>query len=558
MSTLSSILFDSYRQIPDQVALTLVITGKDDEQITFRELFLGSVHYANLLNDNHIETDEIVIIILQHGKDLIFSFLGALLHGSIPSIMPYLTEKLLPERYRDDLTSLVEVTKPSAIITYKDFEAEVRASLRKGDSVRKIILSDALHASNMLDCNNLSGLNKKPDDVAFLQHSSGTTGLKKGVALSHQAVINQLSSYQKAIEIKPDDVVVSWLPLYHDMGLIAGFLMPILLQLHLVLISPFDWVRAPYRLMQAVSKYRGTLSWMPNFAYNFCAQKVRERHLEGIDLSSWRAIINCSEPTRWESHQEFLSRFVSYGVHQESLMTCYAMAENVFAVTQSKIGAPVKVDIIDREALQTKWEALPARKSFPEIRMLSSGRPIKNVEVKIIDPKGNQCEDRKVGEVALISDCMLTNYYNRPDATGEAFIDGWYRTGDFGYISDGELYVTGRKKELLIVAGKNIYPQDIEQLAMEIPGVHPGRVVAFGIYNQEIGTEDVVVVAEVDTDDENERDTIIEEVMKNVTRGSAIALRNVYLVDANWLIKTSSGKTARLANRDKYLSETQE
>ena len=158
---------------------------------------------------------------------------------------------------------------------------------------------------------------RRPEDIALLQHSSGTTGLQKGIALSHQAVFNQLDAYRDALHTDAEDVIVSWLPLYHDMGLIAGFLMPILSAIPLVMMSPFDWVRAPQRLLQAISDYRGTLCWLPNFAYNFCAQKIRPNQLEGVDLSSLRAVINCSEPMRAESHQVFLERFAPYGFQSD-------------------------------------------------------------------------------------------------------------------------------------------------------------------------------------------------------------------------------------------------
>src|SRR6185436_5952012 len=210
---------------------------------------------------------------------------------------------------------------------------------------------------------------------ALLQHSSGTTGLQKGVALSHRAVLNQLDRYAESIRLSAGDTIVSWLPLYHDMGLIAGFVMPIVSQTPLVLMSPFDWVRAPYRLLQAVSQFHGTLAWLPNFAYNFCAQKSRDRDLQGVDLSSWRAVINCSEPMRWESHQAFLKRFAPYGLRAEALATCYAMAENVFAVTQGGFDEPVAVDLVDRRALITEKVARPADEAEPEsIRLLSAGK----------------------------------------------------------------------------------------------------------------------------------------------------------------------------------------
>jgi acyl-CoA synthetase (AMP-forming)/AMP-acid ligase II len=186
--------------------------------------------------------------------------------------------------------------------------------------------------------------------------------------------------------------------------------------------------------------------------------------------------------------------------------------------------------------------------------MLSAGSPIGDVRVRILDG-GRDLPERHVGEIALLSSCMLTGYYHRPEETKRAFRDGWYLTGDYGYLANGELYITGRKKDLIIVGGKNIYPQDLEELAMEVPGVHPGRTVVFGVFNDETGTEDVVIVAEVDTTDADERQRVADAVRQNVTRGSAVAVRQVHLVDSPWLIKTSSGKIARSANRDKYLAE---
>jgi acyl-CoA synthetase (AMP-forming)/AMP-acid ligase II len=502
-----------------------------------------------------VQPGEIVVLIFQHGIDLIHAFFGAVLHGAVPAIMPYLTKKLLPERYRADLASLLEINQPSAIVTYPEFAPEVQAALKAGSSVREVIISDQVGPAVAPDFDRLGGMQRMPEDIALLQHSSGTTGLQKGVALSHQAVWNQLENYSQALNLKQEDVIVSWLPLYHDMGLIAGFLMPILCGVPLAIMSPFEWVRAPYKLMQAVSRYRGTLTWLPNFAYNFCAQKIRDRHLEGVDLSSWRAVINSSEPMRWASHQAFLERFRPYGLRPEALATCYAMVENVFAVTQGGIDAPVTVDEIDREIFQIERRAKLAKPGRPTIKMLSAGRPIRNVRVKIVAEDGRKLPERQLGEVALQSNCMLTGYYHRSDATAEAFLEGWYLTGDYGYLADGELYISGRKKDLIIVGGKNIYPQDLEHLAIKVPGVHPGRVVAFGIFNEEAGTEDVVLVAEVDTEDAAEREQIAEAIRQNVTRGSAVTLRTVHLVGPHWMIKTSSGKNARLANRDKYLAE---
>lgn len=559
MKTFAEILQDAYRQVPDQVILHLLYNQKPAEHLTYRTLLQGAAGYTRLLQDSGVEAGDVVVLILQHGSDLIYAFFGAVLHGAIPAIMPFLTEKLSPEQYRKSLTALFEITRPAAVITYPEFQAEVqRANVH--NQVRSVLVSSQVTPYGELEesWTDFHGLERSVDDIVLLQHSSGTTGLQKGVALSHRAVFNQLQAYSAALHLNQDDVIVSWLPLYHDMGLIAGFLMPVLNRIPLALLSPFDWVRAPYRLFKAVSDYHGTLSWMPNFAYNFCAAKIRPRDLEGVDLSTWRAVINCSEPMYWNSHQVFLERFAPYGLKEQALATCYAMAENVFAVSQGGIDGPVTVDRIDSHAFVSRQLALPAAGDGPSVPMLSAGRPIANTRVKVIDDKGRELPERHIGEIAIQSDCMLTGYFNRPDLTEKAFLDGWYLTGDLGYLANGEVYITGRKKDLIIVGGKNVYPQDLERLAGETPGVHAGRVVAFGVFNPETGTEDIVVVAESEedlTDQPEKAQAIANEIRRRVTQGSDVALRFVEVVGRNWLLKTSSGKIARAANREKYLEQ---
>jgi acyl-CoA synthetase (AMP-forming)/AMP-acid ligase II len=555
-------LRDFYEKNPDQTVIHWMTPRQAEHPISYRQLIQGAAGFARALEDSGVQPGEVVVLILQHSEALVFAFFGAVLHGAVPAIMPFLTEKLSPETYRRSLKSLFEVTAPAAVVTYPEFEAEVRGAMVPGGPVRKVLLSTEVAPRSEPDFSALRGSERAPDDVVLLQHSSGTTGLQKGVALSHAAVFRQLEHYAEAIRLRSDDMIVSWLPLYHDMGLIAGFLMPVLQGIPLVLMSPFDWVRAPAKLMQAVSRHRGTLSWLPNFAYNFCAQKIRDRDLEGVDLSSWRAVINCSEPMHFKSHQAFLERFRAYGLKENALATCYAMAENVFAVTQGGIDFPVIVDPVSQRGLLIDRTARPAAEGEPAMNMLSCGRPIANVEVKIVDDARKELPDRRLGEVMLRSDCMLTGYYRRPDLTEKAIQGGWFLTGDLGYLAGGEVYITGRKKDLIIVGGKNVYPQDLESLVSEVPGVHPGRAVAFGVYSEEQGTEEVVMIAEMEAGEipesqmEDAAQRLSDEIRRRVTQGSDVALRQVRIVPQGWLLKTSSGKIARGANRDKYLAET--
>ncbi len=565
-STIAETLVASFSSVPEQTSLVLLHSNQPDEVIRYCDLELGSIAYAQLLTQAGIIPGEVVILILPHGKDLIYSFFGAILQGAIPSIMPFLTEKLSVDQYRTSLATLFEITSPAAVITYPEFVSEVHLAASGAASVRAVLVTTQLDALAVDPLHQLGGLDRKPSDIALLQHSSGTTGLQKGVALSHQAVFNQLAHYASAIRLTEEDVIASWLPLYHDMGLISSFLMPVLLRCPLILLSPFDWVRAPVRLLQAVSRFRATLTWLPNFAYNFCTQKIRSRDLDGLDLSSWRAVINCSEPMHWKSHAMFIERFQPYGLKSSALATCYAMAENVFAVTQGGINQLVNIDTIDALTFTSQQIASQVSPEHPQaLPMLSAGSPIQGTQVRVLNPQGRELPDRQIGELAIQSDCMLTGYYRRPDLTEKAFLDGWYLTGDLGYKAQGEVYVTGRKKDLIIVGGKNIYPQDIERLVNDIPGVHPGRVVAFGIFDEQTGTEEVVVIAEMEHSKQNELESSPEywsqaaaqlslEIRQKVNRGSDIVLSTVQIAERDWLLKTSSGKVARTANRAKYLA----
>jgi acyl-CoA synthetase (AMP-forming)/AMP-acid ligase II len=557
MTTFTAVLRDFYEREPDRVSVTLQHPNQPDFHITYRELIERSNDYAAAYARAGVEPGDVVILILQHGKDLVYSFWGAVLLGAIPSMMPFLTEKLSPERYRADLAALFSHSHPKGVVTYPEFEADVKMlATESGYSACEVFITDRIPQQEKLDLSSLPGMNAAETDIVLLQHSSGSTGLQKGVALSHRAIFNHLDAYGESIRLTRDDVIVSWLPLYHDMGLIACFLLPILRGVHVVQMSPFDWVRAPWRLLRTISDYRGTLTWLPNFAYNFCAQKIRDRDLEGVDLSSWRASINTSEPVRFKSHEMFYERFKSYGLKFETLQTSYGMAENVFAATQNDLGKLPYVEEIDRESFIADKVARPAFDGRPAIQMMSCGQPIPNTAIRVVDSKGHDVPERHVGEIVLKSNCMLTGYYNRADITKKAFLPGgWYMSGDYGYMVNGEVFVAGRKKDMLIVGGKNVYPQDLEALACEVPGVHPGRTVAFGLFDESQGTEEVVIIAEVDSEDEAEHERVADEIRKHVTRNSAIAARYVRVVGPKWVLKTSSGKVARSANKEKFIRE---
>ncbi len=534
----------------DAPAIIFIATDAEPVVVSRADFQQRARAYAAGLQTMGMKAKDLVIIAHTQNLESIYAFWGALLMGAIPSMFPTLTEKLDPQVYMRNMNELVARSGVRLIFTSDEF-APVMADTADCPVISSTQL--ARLAAQAAGADSSLSHQPEPETIAFLQHSSGTTGLQKGVALSHRAVLNQLANYAQAIDLRPDDVIVSWLPLYHDMGLIAGFMMPLVQGIPLVLMSPFDWVKHPAMLFRAIQDYGGTLTWLPNFAYNHLARRVRSRDMAGIRLDSMRMFINCSEPVRHESHQLFLERFGEAGVRAGMLAVSYAMAENTFAVTQTQPGQPPRLNVVDRRALEEEGRALPTHSAENARTLVSCGPTIPNTRAQVVNDRGDPLPERHVGEIAVHSDCMLTEYYKRPDL--HPFINGWYLTGDMGFMADGEVYIVGRKKDLIINAGKNVYPQDIEAIINEVPGVHPGRAVVFGVPDEREGTELIAVVAEVETDDAAERKQIMRAIRQAVAQKSTVTVSYVTLVGPKWLIKTSSGKIARAANREKWLAE---
>ena len=392
-------------------------------------------------------------------------------------------------------------------------------------------------------------LSGKPGAV---QYSSGTTGLKKGVAITHRALLWQIRAYGAAIAASERDVVVSWLPLYHDMGLIACFFLPIVLRCRLVAMSPFDWVRRPALWAEAVTEYRGTLSWLPNFAYNFMARNVAER--DTYDLASLRGLVNCSEPVSAASHDAFVARFAAHGFKASAISVAYAMAETTFAATSGGFGRAPAIDWIDDAEFARTGHARVVEPGSPQARRLvGSGQPLAETEIAILDDHGNPSGDRQRGEITLRSPSLFSQYDDNPTATAAALKDGRYLTGDLGYLADGELFVVGRKKDMIIVGGQNIYPQDIEALLNDVVGVIAGRAAVIGIDDRDAGTQKLVVLAETALGADEHRD-LVQRIHQRISEASDVVASDVRMVPQKWLQKSTSGKLSRNANRTKYLA----
>jgi acyl-CoA synthetase (AMP-forming)/AMP-acid ligase II len=321
--------------------------------------------------------------------------------------------------------------------------------------------------------------------------------------------------------------------------------------------SPTDWVMHPGTMLELITEYRCTLAWTPNFALQFLARRVRAEDRERLDLSSLRALINCSEPLRAQSIDEFSNAYSAVGLQPGALQSSYAMAENVFAVTQSRLAEPVKRIWVDGARLRSEHLAQPVvQDEVGAVCLVSSGRRLPGNQIRIVAAAGEELVAGMVGEICITGDSLFDGYYNRPDLTALALRDGFFRTGDLGFCLAEELYVIGRNKDLIIVAGKNIYPQDVEEIVWSHARVRDGRVVSMGLFNPELGTEDIVVVAEVvdEADLENSRE--IERALRNaIVAELGVAARGVFLKPPRWIVKSTAGKPARSQTRDKLLAE---
>jgi acyl-CoA synthetase (AMP-forming)/AMP-acid ligase II len=491
--------------------------------------------------------------LIRHHPEFYPLYFAIVAIGAIPAVLAYPNPRLHPDKFREGLSGMSRVSGLDWILTESALHELVAPLVGGPDStIRGVIfpldtLSKALETPPRRYQSFKTRLVGSPDDPALLQHSSGTTGLQKGVMLSHRAILNHVDTYAEAINLTESDRVVSWLPLYHDMGLIAAFHLPLALGVPTVLIDPFEWVAAPELFLQACSRERGTVAWLPNFAYSLMAARVHDDDMAGLSLEKLRLLVNCSEPVRAESLDVFAARFRVCGLPRDSLAACYAMAEATFAVTQTSPGVEPVMVWASREALSAGHFA-PARNEQSSRACVSSGRPIPGCAIRIVDENGLDLAEGTVGEVIIQSESLFSGYRNDSATTAKSFRGDWFLTGDYGFALAGELFVVGRKKDLIIVAGKNVYPEDIENAIHDLPGLLPGRVVAFGIDDPVTGTERVCVVAETTDSDPVSQRAIRRAVVAEAMRID-VTVSEVILVEPRWLIKSSAGKPSRGANK---------
>ncbi len=531
------------------LSFVLIDDSGNVHRITRENLLGNALRCASDLQKTGIGPSQHVFLILPHSVELLYWLFGCFLAGVVPSIFsgPGRGEEGTWERIRNvsvQVNAILAVTVP---------EWASRLELELKDTGCQILQTGSKWPESDMNRGQYFQDMKIP---GYVQITSGTTGRSKAVVLSGKAIDAYVYNMATELEIKPDDVVVNCLPLSHDFALFGAVLMPFSAKIPAVLISPFRWVRRPAILLRVIHDYGGTISWLPNSGFVHCARFALDREMEGIDLSRLRVMINGAEPVLHSSNQLFLDRFSPYGLREDALASGYGMAENTLAATFTSLGERSPVIFIHGQDLVTNGVVRILPETDPDaVPVVSCGKPLRETKIQIVDQDGHPFPEGRVGEILIQSMSLFSKYAGDKALTKKALADGWFHTGDLGFILQNELFFAGRIKDLIIVGGRNISPMELEKAATEVPGIRPGQVVAFGVQDESIGTERVVLVCAVRNRElAGTKDDMARMIRQHVARKTGVAISDVKLVRGGWIERTVNGKLARGKNRKKYLA----
>ncbi len=538
---------------PDRVHVLL--EGDQEPPITYGALWERALQVAAGLRERRLAPGESVALMLRTEPAFFDAFFGVLLAGGVPVPIypPFRRDRI--EEYAQRQVGILNNAQARALITFPEAERVAGLLRSRVGSLRHVDSAAALAQARP------PGLppRLRREDPALIQYTSGSTGDPKGVLLTHANILANIRAIDRAMGIRRDDVAVSWLPLYHDMGLIGSWLGALYFGIPIVILSPLAFLSRPARWLRAIHSHRGTISAAPNFAFDLCVRKITDDEIQGVDLSAWRLALNGSEAVSAETLERFTRRFGAHGFRAEALCPVYGLAEASVALAMSPPGCAARVDTVAREPFQQRGEALPAppQESSP-LRFVSCGRPVPDHEVRIVDAEGQPLGERRQGRIVFRGPSVTPGYFRNPAATRAALQDGWMDSGDLGYWADGGLFITGRRKDLIKKTGRNLYPQEVEEIVGAIPGIRKGCVAAFGVPEPAIGTERLIVIAESRETDSSARQLLRMAVMDRVVAALGIPPDMVVLAKPGSVLKTSSGKIRRSATREAYLAGTLE
>ena len=536
---------------PQRPHIYLYGEGDEPEEITYAALLEGAQAIAAGLRHHDLQPGQTVAIMLPTSRDYLFSFYGVLLAGGVPvPIYPPARLSQLEDHLRRH-AGILNNALASLLITVPEAQLVARLLKAQVPQLRRVVTPQQLSGE---------GGEVEPfqfalqgEDVALLQYTSGSTGNPKGVVLTHAELLANIRAMGEVIKADSSDVFVSWLPMYHDMGLIGAWLGSLYYACPLVLMSPLAFLARPSRWLWAIHKHRATLSAAPNFAYELCLSKVQDSDIEGLDLSSWRSAYNGAEPVSPQTVRRFNERFASYGFKQTTMAPVYGLAECAVGLAFPPSGRAPLIDCIQRETFEASGKAVPVEKTDANaLEFVACGQPLPGYQIRIVDPAGRELPEREEGRLQFRGPSVTRGYFRNPEKTRDLFDGEWLDSGDLAYMAAGDVYLTSRVKDIIIRAGRNIYPYEVEEAVGNIVGIRKGCVAIFGCREEVSGTERVVVLAET----RETADTILARLRTQVIDVATDLLGtppdDVVIAPPHTVLKTSSGKIRRAGSRELY------
>lgn len=513
---------------------------------SYADMQHAAFRVARSLREAGLRAGDLVAIVLADAEPFLTTLFGASIAGVIPaSFYPPSTTSDLPQYFT--LTgNALRAAEARALVTSASLAPSFAARRALLPELSAILTYESLDAP-ALEPDRLPAL----DDIAFVQFTSGSTSVPKGVVLTHRNVAANVDAINgpSGLATGSGDVAVSWLPLNHDMGLVGMALGPLYSACRGVLLPPHLFVRRPAEWLRAIGRHHGTISFAPNFAFDLCVRRVKDRDVDGLDLSSWRVAGCGAEPIHAPTLTAFAEKFARAGFRETSYFPSYGLAEHVLAATFPPRCRRPLVEVLSARALGDERLARPAGDEDNAVTLVSCGRPFPGHEVRIVGDDGHPLAERHVGEIVLKGPSVMLGYYRQDALTAQAIRDGWLRTGDLGYLSGGELFVCGRAKDIIIVNGRKYYPQDLEWAVDELDGVRRGRVVAFGA--SELGRADRVVIV-VEPNGTVPAEALTDTIRRQVRDLFGLYVDEVALVPSGTVGRTTSGKVQRAATRARY------
>jgi acyl carrier protein len=517
-------------------------------RLTYGQMLENAEKVAAGLQARGLAPRQTVTIMLPTGPEYFYAYLGILIAGGIPvPIYPPARLSQIEEHVRRHAGILANA-EVVMMITIAEARPVARLLEAHVGSLKHIVTPAEL----MQETRPPLRVPLAASDIAFIQYTSGSTGNPKGVTLTHANLLANIRAIGAITGVTSRDVFMIWLPLYHDFGLIAAWLSSMIYGNPLVVMSPLAFLVRPERWLWAIHRHRATLTAAPNFAYELCVKRIDDSQIQGLDLSSLRVCANAAEPISPDTLERFQARFGKYGFRKEAMMPAYGLAEATVGVA-SVYGRGPRVDRIQRQAFARDGKAIPAAPDDPNpLRFVSCGRPLQDIELRVVDRGGRPLGERIEGQIEFRGPSATQGYYRNPEATAKLFHDDWVDTGDRGYLADGEIYLTGRVKDIIIRGGRNIYPHELEEAVGAIPGVRRGCVAVFGSADSQSGTERLVVLAETRETEADAREKLRGAVVRATVERLGEPPDEVVLAPPQTVLKTSSGKVRRAATRELY------